>query len=75
MATLASRWNIFDAVIIAMSAVLQLLKVISDYAVIHAPHPPVMKLADSNTHTHMKLADSNIYKYTHTHTHTHTLLK
>ena len=44
MATLASRWNIFDAVIIAMSALLQLVKAISDYAVIDAPHPPVMKL-------------------------------
>jgi hypothetical protein len=60
MATLASRWNIFDAVIITMSAVLQLLKVISDYAVIHAPHPPVMMLADNQKNIYY------IYIYIHT---------
>jgi len=46
MATLALRWNVFDTVIIAVSLVLQVYKVLNDYVVVKAPHPPVMTFQD-----------------------------
>ena len=59
MATLAQRWNIFDTVIIALSFTLQLFKVMSDYLVVDAPHPPVMVYADYPLECAAFIAESN----------------
>ena len=45
-ATLALRWNVFDFVIISLSFILQTFKILSDYLIVDAPHPPVMTVAD-----------------------------
>ena len=41
--TLRKPWNAFDAFVLTLSILLVMYKILLDYVVLHAPHPPVLR--------------------------------